>query len=65
MKTLNNIKTDLSALYDELQAGQIELKTASELANIAGKLLKAEQLDLAREVFLSGKTKQLTLENEA
>jgi hypothetical protein len=65
MKTLKNIKTDLSALYDELQAGQIELKTASELANIAGKLLKAEQLDLAREVFLSGKTKQLTLENEA
>ena len=65
MKTLNNIKKDLSTLYDELQSGQIELKTASELANIAGKLLKAEQLDLAREVFLSGKTKQLTLENEA
>ena len=65
MKTLNNIKTDLSALYDELQSGQIELKTASELANIAGKLLKAEQLDLAREVFLHGKLSQWTLENEA
>ena len=65
MKTLKNIKTDLSALYDELQSGQIELKTASELANIAGKLLKAEQLDLAREIFISGKTKQWTLENEA
>ena len=58
MKTLKNIKTDLSALYDELQSGQIELKTASELANIAGKLLKAEQLDLAREVFLHGKLSQ-------
>ncbi len=62
MKTLNDIKADMSRLYDELQAGTCELKTASELANIAGKFLKAEQLDLAREVFLSGRPQGLTLE---
>ena len=55
MKTLNDIKADMSILYDELQAGTCELKTASELANIAGKFLKAEQLDLAREIFMSGR----------
>jgi len=55
MKTLNDIKQDMSTLYDEVLAGKTELKTASELANIAGKFLKAEQLDLAREIFISGR----------
>ena len=59
MKTLNDIKEDMSRLYDELQAGSCELKTASELANIAGKFLKAEQLDLAREMFLSGRPRPI------
>lgn len=62
MKTLNDIKNDMSKLYEDLATGQCELKTAAELANIAGKFLKAEQLDLAREIFLSGKPKPLTLE---
>lgn len=57
MKTLNDIKADMSDLYDELRAGSVELKTAAELANIAGKYLKAEQLDLAKEIFLSGQPK--------
>ena len=38
MKTLNDIKADMSRLYDELQAGTCELKTASELANRLRKL---------------------------
>ena len=53
MKDLNNIKQDMSTLYDELRAGEIDLKLASELANVAGKYLKAVQLDLATEIFLS------------
>jgi len=53
MKDLNNIKQDMSTLYDELRAGEIDLKLASELANVAGKYLKAVQLDLAAEIFLS------------
>ena len=62
MKTLNNIKKDMSDLYEELRQGKCELKTASELANIAGKYLKAEQLELAREIFLSGKSKPIEIE---
>lgn len=52
MKTLNDIKLDMSVLYDEVNDGSTELKTAAELANIAGKYLKAEQLQLAREIFM-------------
>ena len=53
MKELKDIKQDMSTLYDELRAGEIDLKLASELANVAGKYLKAVQLDLATEIFLS------------
>jgi len=55
MKSMNDIKSDMSVLYDELRSGSVELKTAAELANIAGKYLKAEQLELAREIFMSNK----------
>ena len=54
MKSLTDVKQDMSTLYDELRAGKIELKLAAELANVTGKFLKAEQLELAREVFLRG-----------
>lgn len=57
MKSLNDIKQDMSELYDQVRDGHTELKTASELANIAGKYLKAEQLNLAREIFTSSKGK--------
>jgi len=55
MKTLNDIKQDMSTLYDQLREGKVEIKTAGELANIAGKFLKAEQLDLATAIFMNGK----------
>jgi len=51
MKTLDDIKNDMSTLYDELRAGKVERVDAAELANIAGKYLKAEQLQLARDIF--------------
>jgi hypothetical protein len=63
MKTLSDIKQDMSDLYDQVRAGQVDLKTAGELANISGKFLKAEQLQLAREIFLN--SKQLVIENDA
>lgn len=56
-KTLDDIKADMSALYDEVREGTVELKVASELANIAGKYLKAEATKLAWEVFLSGQSR--------
>ena len=55
MKTLNDIKQDMSELYDQVRLGQVDLKTAGELANISGKFLKAEQLELARDIFLNNK----------
>lgn len=59
MKTLKDIKNDMSELYDQLKNGRVDLKTAGELANISGKFLKAEQLELAREIFLDNRQKQL------
>lgn len=52
-KTLEDIKADMSDLYDQVKAGQTEIKSASELANIAGKYLKAYSLDLAERMFMS------------
>lgn len=52
-KSLHDVKEDMSALYDQLKAGTVDMKVASEMSNVAGKFLKAEQLILAREVFES------------
>lgn len=57
MKTLTDIKNDMSELYENVKTGEIDLKLAAELANIAGKFLKAEQLDLATSIFISGQYK--------
>jgi hypothetical protein len=51
VKTLDDIQQDMSDLYESLKTGNLEIKVASELANIAGKFLKAEQLKLAKEIF--------------
>jgi len=51
MKTLDDVKSDMSTLFEELRKGKVEIKMAAELANITGKFLKAEQLMLAREIF--------------
>ncbi len=56
-KDLAACATAMQELYADLRAGTIELKTASELANISGKYLKAFQLDLAERIFLSGEAK--------
>lgn len=53
MKSLDDVKADMSDLYEQVKNGQTDLKMASELANITGKYLKAVQLDLATEMFLS------------
>lgn len=51
LKTLEDVQRDMSALYEEVRTGRTDLKVGAELANIAGKYLKAEQLKLAREIF--------------
>lgn len=58
-KTLTDIKQDMSTLYDAIMDDSIDLKKAAEAANVAGKFLKADQLELARDIFgaqLRGKT---------
>jgi len=53
IKSLDDVKSDMSILYDQVRDGGCDLKLAGELANITGKYLKAVQLDLATEIFLS------------
>lgn len=59
MKSLDDVKRNMGILYEEVRGNTTDLKTAAELANIAGKYLKAEQLQLARDVFLNEKTPAL------
>lgn len=77
-KTLDDVQTDLSALYDELRGGRVDIKTASELTNIGGKLIKIEalkhsykaleqadrKLELAREIFETNRTVRVISEIE-
>ena len=63
MKTLKDIKQDMSELYEVLKAGQVDIKVASELANISGKFLKAEQLEFAKEVFRARQVRPAILIN--
>ena len=47
MKEIKNIReltADLGRVYAELRAREIEIKEASEIANIAGKIIKAQRL---------------------
>ena len=64
MKTLTDIKQDMSELYDALKAGEIDIKIAGELANLSGKFLKAEQLELAKDIFMSNRSRTLTIDSE-
>ena len=64
MKTLTDIKQDMSELYEALKVGAVDIKIAGELANISGKFLKAEQLELAKEIFMSNRNRTLTIDNE-
>jgi hypothetical protein len=64
-KSLDDLKNDMADLYEEVRSGKTELRVASELANIAGKYLKAEQLQLAREIFVNEKQKTLPPKREA
>lgn len=50
-KSLDDLNADMSALYDKLNEGGVDLKVAQELANIGGKLLKIQALMWAKEVF--------------
>jgi hypothetical protein len=50
-KTLDDVKADMSELYEQVKAGQTEIKLGDALANIAGKFLKAETLIVAHRAL--------------
>lgn len=52
---LDEVTTNMRSLYKEVYSGEMDLKKADSLANIAGKALKSEQLKLGREMFISEK----------
>ena len=46
MKTATQLRNDLAQVFDELRAGSIEIKHASELANIAGKMISSAKAQI-------------------
>lgn len=55
MKTLDDIKADMSDLYEQVKDGTTDMRLAAELANISGKFMKAYQLQLAESQWLESR----------
>jgi len=56
---MNNIKElteDLKNVYKEARSGQLDIKVAKELANVAGKILKSASLNLEYNKHTGDKT---------
>ena len=46
MKHISELTTELSALYNALKEGTIEVKIATEMNNTAGKIINAQRVQL-------------------
>ena len=46
MKNANELRNQLSAVFDQLAKGALSAKDASELANIAGKMINSAKVQL-------------------
>lgn len=46
MKTATQLRRDLALVFDELRSGEIDTKHASELANLAGKMISSAKAQL-------------------
>jgi hypothetical protein len=46
MKHISELSTELSALYEGLKNGTVEVKTAAEMNNTAGKIIHAQRVQL-------------------
>ena len=51
MKTVTDLRNDLLDVYAQTKTRTIDLKIASELANIAGKVTKTAAIELAYNQF--------------
>ena len=52
IKNIDDLISDLQGLYEEARNGSIKLKDAREVANVAGKLIKASSLKFEYNKFL-------------
>tara|TARA_X000001036_G_scaffold398192_1_gene400905 strand:+ start:776 stop:982 length:207 start_codon:yes stop_codon:yes gene_type:complete len=46
MKTVVELRNHLSEVFDQLSKGQIEIKEASEMTNVAGKMINSAKVQL-------------------
>ena len=46
MKHISELTTELSALYEALKTGAIDVKIATEMNNTAGKIINAQRVQL-------------------
>jgi len=46
MKNATQLRNDLALVFDELRSGGIDTKHASELANIAGKMISSAKAQI-------------------
>lgn len=46
MNNATQLRNDLAEIFDQLRVGDIETKQASELANIAGKMISSAKAQL-------------------
>jgi len=51
IQSLDDVKSEMASLFDDLRAERIKREDASELANIAGKYLKADSNQIARAML--------------
>jgi hypothetical protein len=60
MKDINELRDNLSTIFEELHKGTIEVKTAAELANIAGKMINSAKAQLDYHAMRKDTTTKIT-----
>jgi hypothetical protein len=46
MKNVSELRDELSAVYKDLRAGDVDAKVAKELANLAGKMINSAKIQI-------------------
>lgn len=58
-QVLNKLASEMMELYGDLKGKKVEREYADSLANVAGKALKAVQLEIADEYLLEEQRKRI------
>lgn len=59
MKNVSDLRNDLLDVYEQIKAGTIDIKIASELSNNAGKIIKTAAIELAYNQFTKQSNKKI------